>query len=159
MSPPLLQLAHPLTLALNGGKGISWQWWGGDTKDGPWWQLHTHTCLHVHMHKHTHACVHAHRHTHTLTDTWERMTNKNRELSLVEHLAQWGWLQLFVSWVGDWLDSDNETNYVKSSVCSKMGFRILRVCAHARVHLCIGVFSDRKLAGGDESCEGKQPSN
>lgn len=58
---------------------------------------------------------------------------------------------LFVSWMGDWFDSDNEANYVKSSVCSQNG------CSECDC-LCVCV-SDRKLAGGEGSCEGKKPSN
>lgn len=51
--------------------------------------------------------------------------------------------------MGDWLELDNETNYVRSSVCSKIGVR--SVCVHGVFHLF-----DRKLAGGNRSCEGKQ---
>lgn len=66
------------------------------------------------MHVNTHTCTQTH------TPVENEKKKQGPELSPVEHLSHWGRLprsaSLFHGW-GDWLDSDNETNYVKSSVC------------------------------------------
>lgn len=57
---------------------------------------------------------------------------------------------LFRGW-GDWPDSDNETNYVKSSAGSKNG-----CCECVRLCVLCFVLSDGKLAGGEEICDGEK---
>ena len=98
---------------MNGREGVSWQWWGGGHKGGPVASSCTHTY---------HAQGHYTR-THT---RGERVSEKNTELRIEPcgtpgPLGTAAAFNLFVSWMGDWFDSDNEANYVKSSVCSQNG--------------------------------------
>ena len=78
-------------------------------------QLHTHT--------HTPCSGPLHARTHT---RGERVSEKNTGLRIEPcgtpgPLGTAAAFNLFVSWMGDWFDSDNEANYVKSSVCSQNG--------------------------------------
>lgn len=123
----------------------------GDTKEGPLAGSCTHT-LHAQGH-----------YKHTLTygymkrkSEWQKKKNTTQSWAMWNTWPTRGRLPpsnlLFRRW-GDWLDSDNETNYVRKAVWAlKLGV------VSARAHMCVlcFVFSDGKLAGGEGICEGEK---